>query len=163
MAISDKNKRWSKRWTKRHQNVGQTGLQLNVFSTKKGSGTHCECSEPLIFLAGGPGFEPGQHDPESWVLPLHNPPAMSATCIIIQKKNKCKIRLALPQMNEKGGKREISPLNRANTNARVAGSSNPISDNVVSLAKTKMRTPHSARTFPANTSSKRFKTLSFPI
>lgn len=24
-------------------------------------------------MAAGPGFEPGQHDPESWVLPLHNP------------------------------------------------------------------------------------------
>ena len=33
--------------------------------------------EPLddmaINMAAGPGFEPGQHDPESWVLPLHNP------------------------------------------------------------------------------------------
>ena len=31
--------------------------------------------EPLddMALAAGPGFEPGQHDPESWVLPLHNP------------------------------------------------------------------------------------------
>lgn len=35
--------------------------------------------EPLddmaINMAAGPGFEPGQHDPESWVLPLHNPAA----------------------------------------------------------------------------------------
>ena len=31
--------------------------------------------EPLddMAMAAGPGFEPGQHDPESWVLPLHNP------------------------------------------------------------------------------------------
>lgn len=33
--------------------------------------------EPLddMAMAAGPGFEPGRHDPESWVLPLHNPAA----------------------------------------------------------------------------------------
>ena len=32
-------------------------------------------------MAAGPGLEPGQHDPESCVLPLHNP--ATSLCINI--------------------------------------------------------------------------------
>jgi hypothetical protein len=53
---------------------------INLFGSHRGIRTPVTAvrgrrPEPLddMAMAAGPGFEPGQHDPESWVLPLHNP------------------------------------------------------------------------------------------
>ncbi len=51
--------------------------------------------EPLddmaVYLAAGPGFEPGQHDPESCVLPLHNPATIFAEYILSYLEVFCQI------------------------------------------------------------------------
>jgi hypothetical protein len=68
----------------------------------------CEIDSQELLLAAGEGFEPSQSDPESLVLPLHNP-AKNQTVVIITrllhffKRKEVEMSITLENVTLKGG------------------------------------------------------------